>query len=220
MDNRTREILREVMEKFTTVSYIAPDDVPEIPLYMDQITTFMETKLEACKRYPEDKILTKTMINNYTKNKLIPPPDKKKYSKEHLFLLIYVYYLKDFLSISDIKALLQPLEDSHFQSDEGLTMQAIYHEVFDLVKGQANYMARDLLRRWKAADKAFPETDGETAEDLHLFAFVCLLSFDVYVKKKMIETVVDAMNASGEKTDEKKNDKNDKKDSKDGAAAK
>lgn len=45
---------------------------------MDQVTTFMDEQLEACKRYEDDKILTKTMINNYAKNNLLPAPEKKK----------------------------------------------------------------------------------------------------------------------------------------------
>ena len=202
MEDNKRDLLRKVMEKFSDLSYINPEDIPDIPLYMDQITTFMDSRLTACKRHPDDKILTKTMINNYTKNKLIPPPDKKKYSKEHLLLLIYVYYLKDFLSISDIKTLLDPMEEKHFRNKEGLTMQEIYEEAFRLVRGQTGYMSRDLLRRWKAAAQAFPgseeDADGEEEEYLQIFAFVCLLSFDVYVKKKLIETMVDTL--SGQKT--------------------
>ena len=69
-EERARAILREAVRKFTNIDYIRPEDIPDIPLYMDQITTFMDSKLAACKRYPDDKILTKTMINNYTKNKL------------------------------------------------------------------------------------------------------------------------------------------------------
>lgn len=195
MEDNKRDLLREVMEKFKDLSYINPEDIPDIPLYMDQITTFMDSRLAACKRYPDDKILTKTMINNYTKNKLIPPPDKKKYSKEHLLLLIYVYYLKDFLSISDIKTLLDPLEEMHFRNNEGLSMQEIYESAFKLVKGQTGYMARDILRRWKASTHTFPAPEeGEEEEYLQIFAFVCLLSFDVYVKKKLIETMVDTLN--------------------------
>ena len=199
MDDTTRDLLRRVMEKFNDLSYIDPEDVPDIPLYMDQITTFMDSRFAACKRYPDDKVLTKTMINNYTKNKLIPPPDKKKYSKEHLLLLIYVYYLKDFLSISDIKTLLDPLEERHFGQDDGLTMQEIYEGAFRLVRSQTSYMTRDLIRRWKASSNAFVSSPGEEGREdeeeyLQIFAFVCLLSFDVYVKKKLIETMVDALN--------------------------
>ena len=72
---------------------IPPEDIPDIGLYMDQVTTFMEEQLSSTKRYEDDKILTKTMINNYAKNNLLPPPIKKKYSKEHLLVLIFVYYI-------------------------------------------------------------------------------------------------------------------------------
>lgn len=196
MDDKTRSVLRAVMEKFNEISYISPDDVPDIPLYMDQITTFMDAKLAACKRYPDDKTLTKTMINNYTKNRLLPPPEKKKYSQDHLLLLIYIYYLKDFLSISDIQTLLKPLEEHHFQMPEEFDMMDIYREAFDLIKGQTNYMAKDLVRRWKMAAQAYTDAPEDTRQYLHLFAFVCLLSFDVYVKKKLIEAVVDEIASS------------------------
>ena len=42
----------------------------------------MESHLSASKRHADDKILTKTMINNYAKNDLLPPPVKKKYTKD------------------------------------------------------------------------------------------------------------------------------------------
>ncbi len=201
MDDKSREILRVLMKKFAELSYIRPEDIPDIPLYMDQITSFMEGKLESCKRYPEDKILTKTMINNYTKNRLIPPPEKKKYSKDHLVLLIFTYYLKDFLSISDISSILKPLEDNLFNSGEEPSIDSVYQEVCSLIKDQTPYMTRDLMRRWKMSEH-FSEESGfgeSNKEYLRMFAFICLLSFDVYVKKKLIEAAVDAFD-SGDKT--------------------
>ena len=95
--------LRELLGNLMKLDFIDPEDIPNIELYMDQVTTFMDDQLKGCKRNEGDKILTKTMINNYSKNHLLPPSNKKKYSKEHLILLIYIYYLKNFLSISDIK---------------------------------------------------------------------------------------------------------------------
>ena len=59
---------------------VKPEDIPNIDLYMDQVTTFMDSQLATSKRHEDDKILTKTMINNYAKNDLLPPPEKKKYS--------------------------------------------------------------------------------------------------------------------------------------------
>ena len=102
MTINAEDLLRSVLESFDRIDYIKPDEIPDIDLYMDQVTTFMDTHLSASKRYPDDKILTKTMINNYTKAGLMPPPEKKKYSKEHMLMLIFIYYFKNILSISDL----------------------------------------------------------------------------------------------------------------------
>ena len=99
----TNDILNSILESLSRIDYIHPEDIPNIDLYMDQVTTFMDTQLSSTKRYADDKILTKTMINNYAKNNLLPPPVKKKYSKDHLLLLIFIYYFKSILSIKDIE---------------------------------------------------------------------------------------------------------------------
>ena len=66
-----QDILNSILESLDRIDYIKPKEIPNIDLYMDQVTTFMEEHLNASKRYPEDKILTKTMINNYAKNRLL-----------------------------------------------------------------------------------------------------------------------------------------------------
>ena len=186
-----RELL-DMIQGFNTIDFITPETVPDIDLYMDQITTFMDTHLASCKRYPDDKILTKTMINNYTKNDLIPPPVRKKYSKEHVLLLIFVYYMKDFLSISDIKTLIDPLKDSFFQrTDEGITMHEIYQRISGLEKAQINPIIEDLNDNLSTALDAFADVDENDRDYLQTFAFICLLSIDVYVKKQLIEHLAD-----------------------------
>jgi DNA-binding transcriptional MerR regulator len=186
-----RELL-DMIQGFNTIDFITSETVPDIDLYMDQITTFMDTHLASCKRYPDDKILTKTMINNYTKNDLIPPPVRKKYSKEHVLLLIFVYYMKDFLSISDIKTLIDPLKDSFFQrTDEGITMHEIYQRISGLEKAQINPIIEDLNENLSTALDAFADVDEDDRDYLQTFAFICLLSIDVYVKKQLIEHLAD-----------------------------
>ena len=128
----TSDLLNSILGSLSRIDYIKPEEVPNIPLYMDQVTTFMDAQLASSKRYPEDKILTKTMINNYAKNDLLPPPLKKKYSKEHLLVLVFIYYFKSILSITDIQALLKPITDTYFSSSENLSLEDIYNEVFRL----------------------------------------------------------------------------------------
>ena len=81
MGNDLKDFLAQLQEKLKSIDYVKTEDIPNIGLYMDQVTTFMDEQLEACKRYDDDKILTKTMINNYAKNNLLPSPEKKRYSK-------------------------------------------------------------------------------------------------------------------------------------------
>ena len=66
----TKDLLNSILSSISRIDYIRPNEIPNIDLYMDQVTTFMEEQLKRTKRYEEDKILTKTMINNYAKNKI------------------------------------------------------------------------------------------------------------------------------------------------------
>ena len=89
------ELLDSMLEGISNMDYVRSEDIPNIELYMDQVTSFMDEQLSSSKRYDDDKILTKTMINNYAKNNLLPPPVKKKYSKEHVVVMIFIYYFKN-----------------------------------------------------------------------------------------------------------------------------
>lgn len=193
MPEDPKKILRELLGDFADIDYIKPEDVPDIQLYMDQVTTFMDEHLKSCKRYEDDKILTKTMINNYAKNDLIPPPVRKKYSKEHLLLLIFVYYFKSFLSISDIERLLSPLTEKYFHTEQGLNLSDIYDDIYKMERSQVDYLAKDLVRRFNMAGEQFPDANKKDEEFLHTFAFICLLSFEVYVKKQLIEQLIDKL---------------------------
>lgn len=118
------EILETFKEKIKTVSVVEIADIPKIDLYMDQVTTFMDQALAPYKRLSDGKVLTKTMINNYTKAKVLPPPVKKKYGRTHIMLLIMIFHLKSVLSIKDIATLFQPIfalptkEDAEKQTEK------------------------------------------------------------------------------------------------------
>lgn len=66
-----KDMINSILESVSRIDYIKPEDIPNIDLYMDQVTTFMEEQLVSSKRYADDKILTKTMINNYANKKSI-----------------------------------------------------------------------------------------------------------------------------------------------------
>ena len=190
-DRYTSEMI-ELIRNIQSIDYISPEDIPEIDLYMDQITTFMDEHLHSSKRLEDDKILTKTMINNYTKNDLLPPSFKKKYSKEHMILLIFIYYFKNFLTISDIKGILDPISSNFFSQNEGLNLDDIYQEIFEIQLGNIDSQVRDIIRKLKKSNETFEEVDNEDKRRiLTKFAFICMLSFDIWVKKTIIENMID-----------------------------
>ncbi len=196
----TNDMLNSIMESLSRIDYIRPSDIPNIDLYMDQVTTFMESQLNSTKRYSEDKILTKTMINNYAKNNLLPPPLKKKYTKEHVLVLIFIYYFKNLLSIKDIETLLKPITEKYFHSDEDFNLTDIYECVCQMEKNRIDILKNDISETYKQAGDTFagaPETDKEF---LQLFSFICTLSFDVYVKKLLIEKIIDGLPSPDSKT--------------------
>lgn len=183
---------KELQDIISSLDFIKPDDIPSIELYMDQVTTFMERHLEHNKRNDEDKIMTKTMINNYTKNNLLPPPNKKRYTKEHLILLIYIYYLKNLLSISDIQALLEPMIEHHYQPNDrkALNIDEIYKGLYDY---QHNHFDDVIENIATACDRAAELYQPEKNKYMYNMSLVSLLSFDVYIKKKYIEHLIDDM---------------------------
>ena len=124
------DLLNSITENLKRIDYIKPEEIPNIDLYMDQVTTFMDEHLAGTKRRDEDKILTKTMINNYSKNNLLPPSVKKKYSKEHVLLLIFIYYFKSILSIKDIETVL--LYSSIFFLSRKFVYDFLYHNFFQI----------------------------------------------------------------------------------------
>ena len=207
MDRDTHNRLRKILHDLDTVKYIRPGEIPQIDLYMDQVTTFLEERLKGATRNPEEnKVLTKTMINNYAKNKLLPSPEKKKYSRDHMILLIYIYYLKGILSISDIQTFLGPLTDWHFQTDEEgkPDMTEIYENVVKLGEKEVHAVERDIVRKFNEMDSLYEDVEDEEDQSyLRYFSYVCSLSFDVFIKKLIIEKLIDQMEQKEEERSSK-----------------
>ena len=186
-------LLKSILESLGRIEHIRLEDIPNIDLYMDQVTTFMDKQLKNTTRNPEgDKILTKTMINNYAKNDLLPPPVKKKYSKEHIVLLIFIYYYKGILSISDIQSLLKPLTERYFHTDGSLSLGDIYEEVFSLEKDEVADLQKNIVRKFTISQETFQDAPEQDREILQLFSFISMLSYDVYVKRLLIEKMIDS----------------------------
>ena len=195
----------DLLRSIQNIDYIEPDEIPNIDLYMDQITTFMDDHLKSSKRFEDDKILTKTMINNYSKNNLLPPSEKKKYSPEHMVLLLFFYQFKNFLSINDIQSILAPITKRFFHSENDRNLNTVYEEIFQRQYENIDFEVRDMIRKLRDSNKAFADIeDDEERKLLSNFAFICSLSFDIWVKKSVIESIIDKDMMDQKKSNSKK----------------
>jgi len=154
--------------------------IPEIDLYMDQLTTFMEEKLRVCKRGADEKILTKTMINNYSKDKMLPPSVNKKYSREHMMRLVMIYHLKSVLSIQDIHTLLKAADGSN-------ALAAVYQAFTTMQADVAERAAAAVPDAAADADKLLPEG----TEQAKAVAAALRLSLEAAAMKRAAEMVLD-----------------------------
>jgi hypothetical protein len=190
--DKDKELLFYLLDAADQLETIRPEEIPGIDLYMDQVTTFMEEHLKDSRRHEDDKILTKTMINNYAKNDLLPPPEKKKYSREHVMLLIFIYYFKGFLSLQDIQSILKPLGESYFHSDSGINVEDIYREVTRMNSDRMADFRENVNDMVDTAADYFQDTKGSSdREFLRVFSMINMLSYDVYVRKMLIEKLID-----------------------------
>ena len=133
------------------------------------------------------------MINNYAKNDLLPPPVKKKYSKDHIILLIFIYYFKSVLSINDIQTLLEPLKKRFQLPDDEFNLSRIYDTCFDLQKEELEPVIEDLKKKYERSLSTF-EDDGLSEDEkkkMQMLSFIVQMLYDVYVKKLLIEKILD-----------------------------
>jgi hypothetical protein len=187
----TKDTLLELMEDITKTIEIQLQNIPEIDLYMDQVTTFMDKKLDSFKRDPEDKILTKTMINNYSKAGILIPLKKKKYSRQHMILLITIYKLKQILSINDIEILFSPLLDKAREANDKKLIEEVYAVYLEVEQNKSCGFEIISDSQLELIEKHTAQFNNEEAELLKWFLMVMLLVNEANDRKRLAEKIID-----------------------------
>lgn len=187
-----KDKLSKLIDDLSLLDDVQPSDIPDIDLYMDQMTTFIDDKLKHLKRSDKDKILTKTMINNYTKAGILMPPKNKKYNKQHIILLIMIYYLKQILSIDDIKSLLTPIfKNMNTPEDDLIPINDIYSVFLEIKQNEFdNYcdVFTDKFKEIRTRASKLDNADQRTAE---LFLTVIMLVAQADAQKRLAEKIID-----------------------------
>ncbi len=186
MDNELQEIKKDIRKKMK-LDFIIPDDIPNEKMFIDQVISFLEEEFKNNVRNKDEKTLTKAMVNNYTKNKLLPPPDKKKYTRDHLIYLIYIYYMKNVMSLSDIQKVMEPLLDKKMTSAK---LYEIYKKTFEMEKSEYFNIEASAAKAASITEKKVPKDEDE---QLNKMLYIFMLGYDIYSKKRLIEKLIDEM---------------------------
>lgn len=172
-----KDEIKAIFDELVNFKIINISQIPDIDLYMDQVTTFVEDRLGIYRRNEDDKLLTKTMINNYTKEGLIAPPVKKKYSREHIIRLIMIYHLKATLSIADIGSLLKAIPQER-------SLEA--YDGFVRLQEMEKNIATEALKSSLDKITIHTENDEETA-----VMTILMLVLEANCRKQLAEKLID-----------------------------
>ena len=148
----------EKLEKLKTwvdsaAEYESPawERLPELELYMDQVITFMNRQLEPFSAGGE-RLLTPSMINNYVKDGVLPSPEKKKYSRDHIAMLFMVCTLKSVLSLPEIDALVHGLTEGKEVNEQYPEFAQAHNAAIKEIVGRLDGIAeKDEASRYRLA---------------------------------------------------------------------
>ena len=165
----------DILKDYLNIEDIDIDKIPNIDLYMDQVTTFIEDSLKSYKRDENQKIITKTMVNNYVKDDILSPPNKKKYNKNHLISLILIYHLKSIFSINDISLVLKDREDD---------IENIYNKFLEYKKIGDNDF-------YEKVENLLNSIEKDEKNDIDLIIFVIIMINEANQRKFLAEKIID-----------------------------
>ncbi|GAB4072846.1 DUF1836 domain-containing protein [Barrientosiimonas marina] len=183
------ENMKELAESLHLNHYLRPDDIPDLNLYMDQVIQLFERQFDNTTRYPDDKVLTKTMINNYAKGKLFFPVENKKYTKEHLLLISMIYQMKGALSISDVKTALNQL--NYKVTDEGFDLQQFYEQYLQLLDDNVNKFSEAIQDQQQEVSQTLDKAEGPDRAYLEQLLLIAVFTAMSNYYRRAAEKLVD-----------------------------
>ena len=143
-----REELQKTVNDAINDVELKSEEIPAIDLYVDQILNLVSECLKKGSERYHDRQLTKTMVNNYSKEGLITPIKGKKYDKEQILQILMIYSLKSTISIGEIKRLIDAMyETEGFDVKELTNMYDRHLEIKDADREQVTEVVDGIIER-------------------------------------------------------------------------
>lgn len=187
---RYEEFIKKISEEFTDNSIIPPADFPNMGLYSDQVVSFINSELSLYGK-SGGEVLTKTMLSNYVKNGLIPPPDKKKYDSEQMIMLELILCLKNAFKMDDIKTLMKPFVESRKDEfDEQVSFNEIYDKLEPVYAKKRKEMAEELISDIDVVKEAVRDTGLNDDDMTEMFLYIMIIAMKIDTAKFIGKTLI------------------------------
>ncbi len=189
--------IKDLIDELQLNRNLKIEDVPNIDLYMDQVIQLFEEIYSDTKRTEDEKILTKTMINNYAKGKLFFPIKNKKYSKDHLLLISIIYQLKGSLSIADIKEVLHGVNEKIVEED--FNLEAFYNGYLQVTEKNVSDFEAHVATKESEVKEEIEKLEDHDSDYLEKVLLIASLANMSNYYRKAAERMVDDLKSRAEK---------------------
>jgi hypothetical protein len=182
----------DIIKDLCLTDEIKLSDIPKIDLYVEQVIGFIEDQMGHIKRNENDKLITKTMVGNYTRDGVLMPSKNKKYSKNHIIMLILIYNLKQILSMEDIKALFSPImKDISTTSDDVIPLEDVYSTLLDIKSIEFESFGDVFNEKFKLVQERLEQVESQNKDIAEIFLTIITLIAQANAQKRLAEKLID-----------------------------
>lgn len=182
MADLREETLRRAQE-LAHFQLLASSDIPKIDLYMEQVTSLLEQEMGPSLRRRDESVFTNTMINNYSKEGVLPRPENKRYNRRHILTLIYIFLLKQNLPMPEIKRFTSQIESAE-------QLDKMYAVFYDLVGNYEQSYQQEIADKLSQIERQCSEK-GVTDEISLALTMIALLSFEASLNTMLSSRLLD-----------------------------
>lgn len=174
---RYEEYIRNFAKVFSKEGMIAPDAFPDMPLYADQVAQHLSSKLSI---YGGEPQLTKSMISNYVKKKLIPSPEAKKYNREQMIMIALILILKRAYKLDDVGLIMNPfVANITSDFDDSIDFCELYENLLPLFEERRANAAETTLANIDHVKCAIRDRGIEDDDRLEIFLVLLSIAIEV-----------------------------------------
>lgn len=188
---RYEEYLKIQLEKLKEAGLITTGQLPDMDLYIDQVSSVFQKFLDKLDGSLADKYVTKPMINNYAKRGLIARPDGKRYTRDHMVMIAMVIYLRSIFKMEDISKIMKPLIESYnSEFDEAISPEVVYALAQEATEKNRVEFFSGIDDSVSVIKKNIEETDIADDQRMEVLVLILTLAMRAEMEKYLAERLM------------------------------